>query len=95
MPILRRGMLFWKRIAPGLKKGWWNDVYESETDRLRNRYSKALEALGALKKLKYLGSKKVVSEFRDLWRSFPQLEDKSGLDQMSKTCDELLADLNS
>ena len=71
----------------------WNG--KSKTEGLRNRYSKALEALRALKKLKYHRSREVDSELRDVWRSFPQLEDKTGLDQLSKSCDELLAALES
>jgi len=34
--------------------------------------------------------KEVVTEFRDFWRSLPQLDDKSGLNQMSEECDKIL-----
>ncbi len=93
--IVREETLFWKTVAPRLKKGWWNKINESETETLRNHYSKVLEALYALKKLKFAGSKEVVTEFRDFWRSLPQLEDKSGLNQMSEACDDVLKDLPS
>lgn len=43
-----------------------------------------------LKKLKAVSCKALVIELRDFWRSLPQLEDKSGLDQMSKECDSIL-----
>jgi hypothetical protein len=91
--VVRVELLFWKETGPRLRHGWWNNINESETDNLRNRYSKVLGALYSLRKLKPIGCKEVVSEFRDFWRSLPQLEDKSGLDQMSEACDRVLQEL--
>lgn len=91
-------LAFWRRVAPGLQDGWWNGAgFDSldEVEPLRNRYSKAYRALVALKELRYALCESVVIEFRDFWRSLPQLEDKSGLDQMSKACDEVLHALGS
>lgn len=83
---------FWKETAPKLKQGWWNGtgVQEAERQTLQNRYSKVLSALYALKKMKYPECKRAVTQFRDFWRSLPQLEDKSGLTQMSEECDNVL-----
>lgn len=93
--IVREEMLFWKTVAPRLKEGWWNEINESETETLRDHYSKVLQALYSLQKLKFAGSKEVVTEFRDFWRSLPQLEDKGGLNQMSEACDDVLKELPS
>jgi hypothetical protein len=66
---------------------------DPELEVLRNRYSKVLEALRSLGKLKAAGCREMVTEFRDFWRALPQLEDSSGLDQMSRECDSVLAAL--
>jgi hypothetical protein len=83
---------FWKRTAPKIKPGWWSgkELQWSHVEALRNRYGKLLQALYALQRMKYSGSKNAVIQLRDLWRSLPQLEDKSGLDQMSQECDNVL-----
>jgi hypothetical protein len=91
--IVRREMLFWKATAPKLKQGWWNAMDEPNTNVLQSRYSKALEALYGLRKLRFIGSREVVVEFRDLWLSFPQLGDSSGSNQMSEECNEVLKSL--
>ena len=88
--VVREELTFWKETGPRLRHGWWNDINELETEVLRNRYSKVLEALYSLRKLKVASCKEVVIEFRDFWRSLPQLEDKSGLNQMSEECDKIL-----
>jgi hypothetical protein len=62
-------------------------------DRLRDRYGLVLWALRGLAEVRCAESKKVVTEFRDFWRSLPQLEDKSGLNEMSQECDRVLAGL--
>ena len=83
---------FWKQTAPGLKQGWWNGtgIQWSEVELLRNHYTRVLEAIRVLKGLKYGDSKTAIIQLRDFWRSLPQLEDKSGLNQMSEECDGLL-----
>jgi hypothetical protein len=91
--IVREELGFWQETGPRLRDGWWNNMNEPETEVLRNRYSKVLEALYSLRKLKPVGCKEVVTEFRDFWRSLPQLEDKSGLTQMSEACDKILQEL--
>jgi len=91
--LIREEMEFWKAIGPSLKKGWWNNIPQPDTYRLRDRYGKVYAALVALRKLRFAGCKEVVAEFRDFWRSLPQLEDKTGLNQMSQECDEIWSEL--
>jgi hypothetical protein len=93
--IVGQELKFWRETAPKLKIGWWNKMDDPQVDALRNRYSKVLEAIRQLGSLKFGGSRKVVTQFRDYWRSLPQLEDQSGLDQMSEECDDLLRQLSS
>jgi hypothetical protein len=84
---------FWRATAPGLGEGWWNEINKPETELLRDRYTRVYDALLGLKRLKYAGCRAVVTEFRDFWRSLPQLEDRGGLNQMSEACDEILSQL--
>lgn len=88
--ILKEEIIFWRKTAPTLKKGWWNKMDNPEIEILRDHYEKALEVITQLTNLKYKDSKKEVIQFRKFWRSFPQLEDSSGLNQMSEECDEFL-----
>ena len=92
--LVRDEMSFWKATAPKLKRGWWNQLEQPERETLRDRYSIVYEGLLALKELTYPGCKEAVTEFRDFWRSLPQLEDDRGLDQMSRECDEILRKLS-
>ena len=93
--LIKQELVFWKKTAPNLKVGWWNGagLDWSEVEPLRNRYGKILEAFYALRKIHFVGCKTAVTEFRDFWRSLPQLEDKRGLDSMSEACDAVLKEL--
>jgi hypothetical protein len=89
---------FWKQTAPKLKQGWWNGAgfqgpaEWSRVELLRNRYVKLGAAIGVLDGLRYNGCKTAVTQLRDVWRSYPQLEEV-GLGQMSQGCDHLLKTL--
>lgn len=85
---------FWKVTTPKLRKDWWNDINNPQTENYQNRYGKVLEAIYQLQNLKYKKSQKVVTQFRNFWRSQPKLNDKSGLDQMIEECDKLLKQFN-
>lgn len=91
--IVKNEMNFWKATAPRLKKEWWNDFNNPETENLRNHYGKVLEAIYQLRILKFAGSKNAVAQFRNFWHSTPQLENKNGLSQMTEECDNLLKEL--
>ena len=94
--VVERGLEFWRLTGPGLKKGWWNgkgfDSWEDAVP-LRDRYMEVYRALLALRKRPYRESEKVVTQFRDFWRSLPQLEE-IGLNQMTQACDDLLRELD-
>ena len=94
--MLKSEDAFWRETAPGLDVGWWNGkgLAQGQEGPLRSRYSRTLEILYAMDKLKSPGCGDAVTEFRDYWRSLPQLEDKSGLTQMSEACDRMLKTLD-
>jgi hypothetical protein len=88
---LRQEVEFWKGLGSELKAGWWNDSTNPRQESLRARYAYMLQILYALRDLQAAEAKAPVTELRDFWRSHPQLDDKSGLNQMSETCDDTLA----
>jgi hypothetical protein len=94
--ILDRESAFWKARAPSLQPGWWNGkgLSWSEVESLWTRYGRVLHVLYGLRTMKFQESRKPVQAFRDYWRSLPQLEDSSGLNQMSRACDEILKTLD-
>src|ERR1043166_9413250 len=96
--IVQEELRFWKTTAPKLRIGWWNDNEQrlewSRVELLRDHYCKVLAALEALQKINYPNCERPVREFRDFWRSLPQLEDKDGFKQMSEACDIVLANLH-
>jgi hypothetical protein len=95
--MLKSELDFWRNTAPGLKQGWWNGhgLEQKQVGPLQDRYSRTLEILYSLRKLKPPACKNQVAEFRDYWRSLPQLEDTSGLNQMSQACDAVLKALDN
>ncbi len=94
--VVEREFEFWKKTGPTLQKGWWNGkgLAWNSGRPLRDRYVIMLSALVALAGIDYPKCVPVVTEFRDFWRSLPQLEDKSGLDTMSQACDLILLALD-
>ncbi len=91
--VVTRERAFWVATAPGLAVGWWNGagLAWGEVERFRAHYMLLLAALEALQPMETRAARPSVSALRSLWRSMPQLEDRSGLDQMSQTCDDVLA----
>lgn len=94
--LIEKGLEFWRQTGPVLKKGWWNgkgfDSWEDAVP-LRDRYSEVYSALLALRRRPYRESETIVIQFRDFWRSLPQLEE-IGSDQMTQACDEVLRELD-
>ena len=90
--LLREDLAFWKATAPQLRPGWWNGtgLGGPDVEQLRNRYGRTLQILYALRELRVAAGRDAVTELRDYWRSLPQLEDQSGLNQMSQECDNVL-----
>lgn len=88
--LLREELGFWKKAAPDLRVGWWNDL-EMEQGRLsslRAHYGRAYAALHALRANRSPEVATVVGAFRDLWISAPQLG--SGNHQIVRACDLVL-----
>jgi hypothetical protein len=92
--LVREELEFWKVIGATLEEGWWSNIPQPGTYRLHDRYGRVFESLVALRKLKFPGCKEVVTEFRDFWRSLPQLEGKGGLHQITEVCDDILRELS-
>jgi hypothetical protein len=89
--LLAKESAFWRKEAPDLEKGWWNHDPSDRRRVLRDRYMVAIEILRALEGLGYPACKDSVVDFRDFWRSQPQLED---VGQMSEECDRVLDSLD-
>jgi len=85
-------LLFWKRAAPSLKYGWskGRDLEQKRLEYLNDRYEIALAVFYALQKTKSPICKAAVEEFRDYWRSLPQLEDLRMPGELSQACDAVL-----
>ncbi|MHC4848561.1 MAG: hypothetical protein ACYTEG_08915 [Planctomycetota bacterium] len=82
---LERDLRYWTETGPTLSKGWWNgrNLEPKRRMLLQQQYSRTLETLRALKKLKHRAAAPTAQRLADFWRSLPQLHDKSGLDQMT------------
>lgn len=94
--VVQKSLEFWSLTAPGLKKGWWNgEGFDSldDAEPLRDRYMEVYRALIVLRERPYRESEKVVTQFRDFWRSMPQLVEV-GSDSMTKACDDILRELD-
>ena len=89
---LGRDLEFWRTVGPQLHKGWWNDDPTPESP-LRNRYGQTLELIRGLDQIQFPGALSTATALRDFWRSLPQLDDPTGLNQMSEECDKLIHDL--
>lgn len=93
--VLREELQFWKEMAPKLNLGWWHQTDQVETVNLRNRFERIYNLLEVLGKLRFAGSREVVTQLRDLWRSQVVLGDSRELRQINKECDNLLAELQN
>lgn len=87
---LREELDFWKATAPSLHEGWWNED-NREDGPLRAQYSETLEIVRGLQNRGASPEAlNTVIELRDFWRSLPQLNDPSGLNQMAAECDAVI-----
>jgi hypothetical protein len=91
--LVRRETAFFR--AQKLEVGWWNGtgVEQARLEPLQNHYGRLVNALWLLRPMRYAAARAPVEELRDLWRSRPALEDRSGLSQMSEACEDLLEGL--
>jgi hypothetical protein len=84
-----RDVVFWEGTGPSLRKGWWNED-PTPGSPLRNRYGQTYRLVVGLEKIHYAGALNTAIELRDVWRSIPQLNDPSGLNQMAQACEALI-----
>jgi hypothetical protein len=93
--IIDGEIAFWKETAPGLAVGWYNGkgLDGKRQNYLRDRYGRVVEAVLALDRHPDRRAADVVTRLREFWRSLPQLEDRSGLNQISERCTSILKKL--
>ena len=87
--LFEQDVALWQKTGPKLKRGWWNGTGLSpkmNRRQLRNLYSRTLAYVYALKKRHVTQARKPLDRFHSFWRSLPQLDDPSGLNQMSQEC---------
>lgn len=95
--ILKQELEYWRKLGPSLQIGWWNGTGLKSEERTlyQNRYGRLYACLYNLRALKYAEASETVEAVRDFWQSLPQLDDKSGLNQISEECDAILKTLAS
>jgi hypothetical protein len=89
-----RELAFWKSTGPSLRHGWF-DADKSIHAPLRERYEQTYQLIVALERTHHSPALYTATALRDLWRSLPQLNDPSGLNQMAEECDKLIRSLKS
>jgi hypothetical protein len=87
--LLQKELIFWRGAAPDLPVGWWNSEMENQEE-YQSRYCILQSALKTIEETHCVAARDVVRQMRDLWVSLPQLDDKSGLDQVTKDCNRVL-----
>jgi hypothetical protein len=88
---LQEQVRFWQATAPTLPVGWWNQDATPQAP-LRERYMQTWQLVLALERVHYQPASTTAQQLGNLWRSLPQLNDPSGLDQMANECDKLAAE---
>jgi hypothetical protein len=91
---LQQELAFWEATAPLLSQGWWNQDPSPHAP-LRDRYSQTLELILGLERTRYTPALTTAKNLGNLWRSLPQLNDPSGLNQMAEECDKLIEHLRA
>jgi hypothetical protein len=91
---LQKDLAFWQTTAPSLPQGWWNQNPMPHAP-LREKYDHTLQLVIGLERTHYTPALITAKHLGDLWRSHPQLNDPSGLDQMAEACDRLIEHLRA
>jgi hypothetical protein len=91
---LQEQLRFWQATAPTLSVGWWNQDPSPHAP-LRERYMQTWELIRALQRVHYHPALITAEQLGSLWRSLPQLNDPSGLNQMATECDRLVDNLRA
>jgi hypothetical protein len=87
--LLDSDVRFWTAVGPTLETGWWNQDVTPEAP-LRLRYSRTIDLIRALDKVRFTGARKSVTALRDVWQSIPPLAAQGGNRQMTEECNSLL-----
>jgi hypothetical protein len=82
--MLEQELAFWRKEAPGLQRDW----FDSSTP-VGHRVHKTFALLAGLQVLSFPGCRKAVTELRDLWNSWPNLQ----MVAMAEECDKTLTKL--
>lgn len=90
--LLQEQLRFWQATAPTLPVDWWNQDATPHAP-LRERYSQTWELVLALERAHYRPAAITAEQLGSFWRSIPQLNDASGLNEMVTECDKLVAEL--
>lgn len=85
----KREVGFWKSVGPALATGWWNTDPNPNAP-LRLRYSEMYQLIVALEQIREKDALTPAKELDQLWISYPQLNDSSGLNQISLECEKLI-----
>jgi hypothetical protein len=91
---LQEQLRFWQATAPTLSVGWWNQDATPHAP-LRERYMQTWELVLALERVHYRPASTTAEQLGSLWRSLPQLNDPSGLNQMVTECNKLVDELRA
>jgi hypothetical protein len=91
---LQRELAFWQATAPALPQGWWNQDPAPHAP-LRERYGQTLALIRGLDRTHYIPASTTAMQLGELWRSLPQLNDPSGINQMAEQCEKLVAHLRT
>jgi len=91
---LREQLEFWQANAPALAEGWW-DQDASPHAPLRERYMQTWELVLELERLHYRPASITAERLGNFWRSLPQLNDASGLNQLATECDKVVAEFRA
>jgi hypothetical protein len=89
-----REVTFWESTGPSLQQGWWNKDPKPNAP-LRLQYSQTFQLVIGLEKTRNKDALAPAKRLYDLWISLPQLNDPSGLNQMSLECEQLIRMLQS
>lgn len=87
-------LAFWRSAASSLPQGWWNQDPSIHAP-LREEYGKTLQLVVGIGQIHYVQALASVSQLRDFWRSLPQLNDPTGLNQMVEECDKSIRQLRT
>lgn len=91
---LQRDLAFWQTTGASLPQGWWNQDPTPHSP-LREKYDHTLQLVLGLERTHYTPALVTARQLGDFWRSLPQLNDPSGLNQMSEACDKLVEHLRA